>query len=418
MSSKHRTAPVASLAVLALVVVLSPPSSGQPALAERAPRGDDAGYLPADKQGFGTARPTRSNLWFTLGHGGTTESYYPDLSTPATRQLQLVVTDGRTFVERLSDVPTRTTPLDAKVPAYRQVSVGSGWRVAATYVTDPSRPSLIVKLDVRSLTGRRLHVFAVHEPTLSKDGSDDRGRTIGGTLVARDESAASALRATPRFAATSSGYLGRNDGWTDLSQDMQMDVERRRAGPGHTGQTGRLAVDGVRHQRAVLTLGFGTTQSKAIASAHRSAIAGFATLRADYERGWKRYAASLTTPRSVRSPLERRVYSSSLAMLAASEDKQSRGAFVASPSMPWAWRNDESLAPVPGPYHLVWPRDLYQHATALLAAGDRPAANRAWDFLRGVQQSDGHFAQNYETTGEPHWTSIQLDETALPIVLA
>lgn len=35
-------------------------------------------------------------------------------------------------------------------------------------------------------------------------------------------------------------------------------------------------------------------------------------------------------------------------MLAASEDKHSPGGFVASPSMPWAWRNDEDLAPEPG----------------------------------------------------------------------
>ncbi len=38
-------------------------------------------------------------------------------------------------------------------------------------------------------------------------------------------------------------------------------------------------------------------------------------------------------------------------------------------------------------------------------------------YLVGVQQADGHFAQNYETNGRPHWTSIQLDETALPLVL-
>ncbi len=418
MSSTRRTSLLAGAAVLALAAPLSPPVSAQPVAAKPAVRGNDPGYLHADKQGFGTARTLRSNLWFTLGRGGASELYYPNLTTPATRQLQLVVTDGETFVQRLSDGRTRTEPLDAKVPAYRQVSTGQGWRVAATYVTDPARPAMMVRLHVRSLTGRPLQVYAIHEPTLTRDGSDGRGRTVGKKLVAFDDSAAAALRATPKFTRTSSGYLGSSDGWTDLSRDMRMNIERRRAGPGNIGQTGRLAVNGLGRRSALLTLGYGRNRGKALATANRSTAAGFDPTRKSYGRGWKRYVASLTTADSLRTRHQKEVYWSSLVMLAASEDKQDRGGFVASPSMPWAWRNDESLAPVPGPYHLVWPRDLYQHATALLAAGDEPAAHRAWDFLRAVQRPDGHFAQNYETTGEPHWTSIQLDETALPIVLA
>ena len=39
--------------------------------------------------------------------------------------------------------------------------------------------------------------------------------------------------------------------------------------------------------------------------------------------------------------------------------------------MPWVWG---TIAGYSGPYHLVWSRDLYQIATALLAAGDRAAA--------------------------------------------
>ena len=418
MNPNRRTSVMAGAAVLALTVPFSPPMFAQAKPTEPAVRGDDPGYFPADKQGFGTSRTIRSNLWFTLGHGGATELYYPNLSTPATRQLQLVVTDGRTFVQRLSDVPTRTVPVNAKVPAYRQVSRGRNWRVTATYLTDPARPSLMVRLKLESLGGRPLQAYAIHEPTLSKDGSDDRGRTLGRSLLAFDASAASSLKATPGFTHTSSGYLGSSDGWTDLSRDMRMDAHRRHAGPGNIGQTGRLAVDGVRRKDTLLTLGLARSRTQAVAFAKRSAEAGFRAVGDAYTRGWRRYVASLTTPRSLRSRHQERVYWSSLVMLAASEDKRDRGAFVASPSMPWAWRNDESLAPVPGPYHLVWPRDLYQHATALLAAGDRPAANRAWNYLRGVQQPDGHFAQNYETTGEPHWTSIQLDETALPLVLA
>ncbi len=86
--------------------------------------------------------------------------------------------------------------------------------------------------------------------------------------------------------------------------------------------------------------------------------------------------------------------------------------------MPWVWGTGQVERPS-GPYHLVWSRDLYQIATALLAAGDRPGAERALDHLFEVQQKpDGSFPQNAEVDGTEHWKSLQLDQTALPIVLA
>jgi glucoamylase len=65
--------------------------------------------------------------------------------------------------------------------------------------------------------------------------------------------------------------------------------------------------------------------------------------------------------------------------LAAHEDKTYRGAYVASPSMPWVWGT--GLENPSAAYHLVWSRDLYQIATALIAAGDRAGANRALTYL-------------------------------------
>jgi len=87
--------------------------------------------------------------------------------------------------------------------------------------------------------------------------------------------------------------------------------------------------------------------------------------------------------------------------------------------MPWRFGdNDPEFSPS-GTYHLVWPRDLYQIATGLLAAGDRAAAGRALDYMFGTQQRpDGHLPQNSNVDGTPYWTSVQLDETAFPIVLA
>ncbi|WP_307873070.1 glycoside hydrolase family 15 protein [Paractinoplanes ovalisporus] len=55
----------------------------------------------------------------------------------------------------------------------------------------------------------------------------------------------------------------------------------------------------------------------------------------------------------------------------------------------------------------------------LLAAGDRAGAERALQFLFEVQQKpDGSFPQNSRVDGTPVWEGLQLDEVALPIVLA
>ena len=103
-------------------------------------------------------------------------------------------------------------------------------------------------------------------------------------------------------------------------------------------------------------------------------------------------------------------------VLAGLEDKTYRGAGIAAPSMAWVWGTLEGYS---GPYHLVWSRDLYQVATAQIAAGDRAAAGRALDYLWTRQQADdGCFPQNSNLDGSPHWGGLQLDEVADPVLLA
>jgi glucoamylase len=116
----------------------------------------------------------------------------------------------------------------------------------------------------------------------------------------------------------------------------------------------------------------------------------------------------------------KRLYQQSLLVLAASEDKVNRGASIAAPNMPWIWgtltlADDHETSQ---PYHLVWPRDFYHAATAQKAAGDDAAAGRLVDYLWHVQKPEGDFWQNTRVDGTPVWTSQQLDETSLPVVLA
>ena len=395
----------AVLAGAALVVSTAATSHG--AAPPGAP-GHKATWTEADKTGFGTARSRRSNVWFTLQRGRTSEVFYPDLSTPSVRSLELVVT-GDSFTDREStDMRHRTIRPDARSLRFQQVNVDRDgrYKIVETFVTDPRRAAMDVNVRFVSLDGGSYRLYALYDPSLANSGMDDSGGTQGHALVATDGSAnvASALVSHPRFAATSTGYLGTSDGWTDLRDDQQLDHTYDHAGPGNIVQIGQITgVTGrVGHQAATLSLGFGSTAGAALSTADASSATPFSATRMRYDRGWHAWLATLR-PAPASAHDIRRQYLGSELVVAAAEDKQHPGAFVASPSAPWAWGDEvPDLSSPSGAYHLVWARDAYQIGTALWAMGDRAAARRIVHWLLTVQQKpDGSFPQNSDVTGKP-----------------
>ncbi len=420
MSLFRKIAVVATGAALALGPIM--PAQAGPATgpAPGAP-GAEEQFQPADKSGFATATAPASKTWLTVQkEGGLGEIYYPDLSSPSARALEFVVADGRGHAVRArdgADVQVRTEQIDSRSLSYRQTIADRAgqWQLTATYVTDPARATVVV--EVRFTAGTPHQLFAVYDPALSNTRNDDSGRTEGRTLVATDGSSASALAGSPPFTALSSGFRGTSDGWTDLLADGRMDWTYSSAATGNVVQTAATGLTGrPGRDRSTLALAFGPDASTAQAGASTSLRSGFDDTAEAYAAGWHAYLNGIATPRSsLRSEQQRTLYRVSAMVLAASEDKTHRGAYVAAPTMPWIWGKDDPS----GPYHLVWSRDLYQIATALIAAGDRGGANRALDFLFGVQQKpDGSFPQNSRVDGTPVWGGLQLDEVALPIVLA
>jgi glucoamylase len=409
-----------AIALAALLVV--PPAAAAEPVAPGAP-GEKSVWTPADKHGFGTSRTPESEVWFTLRPGELSEVFYPDLGTPALRNLEFVVADGAGLVERTSDVRGSTSAPDARVPAYEQVdeSPTGRWRMVRTYVTDPGRDAVLVDVRFTSLDDRPYSVYAVADPALSNEGDDDRAAADGAGLVASDGAAALSLAADTGFDDRTVGHLGTSDARTDLLADGDLDARYSAAVPGNVVLAGRLTgVTGLGDaQQAVVALGFGADAGAASAAASESLADGFDTVAAAYADGWHRYIGELhDVPDSAAGITD--VYWASVVVNAASEDKRNPGAFVASPSMPWVWGQEvDDLSSPSEAYHLVWSRDLYQHATALLAAGDRAAAERALDFLLQRQQRpDGSFPQNSDVRGTTVWESLQLDEVALPLVLA
>jgi glucoamylase len=404
---------------IAGVLLTAAPAAAHPPQAPNGPApggpGADPGFLASDKSGLETSTTTDSKLWATVQkEGGLGEIYYPDLATPSARALRFVVSDRATKTASAGDVQTRL--LDPKSLTYSQTATDpqGRWRLTTIFTTDPQRATVLA--DVRfSAKGRdRYAVNALYEPTLSDTRTDDTASTQrDGVLTAADPTSASALTGRPAFAATSNGYRDTSDGDVDLA-DGRLDWQYSTAGPGSVVQTAQLALD--RGDHATLALGFGADVGAALANGRASLARPFAQTLARYIRGWHDYVGSLKRPPdTLQGADERRLYKVSAMVLAASEDKTHRGAYVASPTMPWRWGKE---APS-GPYHLVWSRDLYQVATGLIAQGDVAGANRALDWLFTTQQKpDGSFPQNSKPDGTPVWTGLQLDEVAFPLVLA
>src|SRR5690349_10539272 len=163
-----------------------------------------------------------------------------------------------------------------------------------------------------------------------------------------------------------------------------------------------------RRRQCTLVVGFGETTAKATATARASLARGFAAVMHDYELGWQKYVATLP-----RVEKHQRQFNMAAMVLKGLEDKSYRGAVIASPSTPWGG------GPNATGYHAVWSRDLYHVATAFDAIGDRATAGRLLDYLFRVQQKpDGSFPQNSFVDGRPIGSGLQMDQVALPLVLA
>ncbi len=300
----------AAFVALALAAVAPAAASAAPSSTAPGAPGAKAFWTPADKQGFGTSMTTQSKVWHTLQGGELTEVYYPDLSTPALRDLQLIVTDGKTFTDRETDATNQHVELiDKHSLTYRQVNTAKSgrYRIVKTYVTDPSRNALLVDVRFQSLTGRPYQVYAYVDPSLSNDGSDDSGTTSHGALLTQDATAGSALVAEPSFGRTSTGYLDASDGWVDLRDDHRMDWQYRSSPKGNMVQTAQTKLDGRRHQHLQLALGFGPTSAAALGTARASMQRGFGRVAGAYADSWHRYLGSLKRHAGQREALRRRV---------------------------------------------------------------------------------------------------------------
>ena len=235
-------------------------------------------------------------------------------------------------------------------------------------------------------------------------------------LIAYRNNVHMAIGTKAGFSKLSCGYVGVNDGWTDLAHNLKMDWEYDSALDGNVALTGEISL--VHGNEFTLGLAFGRSSHAAGATLFQSLCVPFQTNVNSFIEQWHRTRKRLAIIDMNHGKVSDKascLFARSINLLLAHEDKLYPGAMIASLSIPWGEdKSDDEL----GGYHLVWTRDMVHSASALLAAGDVTTPLRAMIYLAIAQREDGGFYQNFWIDGDPYWTGVQLDEVSFPIILA
>lgn len=427
-------------------------------LADNAPNapGSQSVWAPAAKDFLGTSVSKNSSVHFTGAEGILTEVFYPSVDAAQNVDLQLLIVDkAGTFsgpdAEERKQTKHNVTLVDKRSMVWQVVTTANNgkWKTTKKFFADPKRSSVIERVTFETLeSGKSVNdynVYVLNNPAINNTGggqnfpggTQDNSRTItsnGRTFVAASEpnSTSSALGISRPWAKAnggapllSSGFVGSNDGYTDLfggSHDHKMDWQFTGAFQGNVAQMGLVDFEGSTDKSITfdIVLGFGKSEDEAMSVASGTLSDDLGALEQQYTTEWKGYCSGLN---ALNGRADDQYYLAAM-VLKTAQDK-SNGAMVAGLGTPWGETNNDSNY---GGYHLIWARDLFKFASALLAAGDKDSANKAVEFLFNVQMQTetkdspysrpGRFPQNTQANGTPYWNGQQMDEVAMPIILA
>ena len=392
---------------LASAAAAKPPAPGAPGAIHT--------WAPADKHGFGSAEQLAQQGVVHAAAGlaerdllpgpqharrsAACSSRSPTASGSSHRE---TVDDDPRHIEPLAPGVTRASSRCRRSLGFRQVTRGTGWKLTKTWITDPvagdrarARALRVAdRQDAAALRARRSGAGQRRQRRPRPPRA--RGSCSRSTTSRRAPSPPSRA-----CGETSSGYRGTRERSVDATcRTTSACAATTRPSPATSCRARGRALDGVRKRPTMtLAIGFGAQRRRrgGDRGRRRSRAASGARAAASTRAGCAYLRSLKAPPRSVaRDARLRRLYEQSVLVLAASEDKTYRGASIAAPSMAWIW-GTMTLEPerrFSGPYHLVWPRDLYHVATAQKAAGDDAAADRLLDYLWRVQKPAGDWWQN------------------------
>ncbi|MHB8310143.1 glycoside hydrolase family 15 protein [Metallibacterium sp.] len=342
-------------------------------------------------------------VWFTLGYGILDEVYWPSCSLPQIRDLGFIVAGEDFWCEVKREHRYQLSTPDAEVPLPKVVHEHERYKLEFEVLADPLRDVVLIRY---RLHGNGLRLYALLAPHLGGSGHDNSALVHAHGLAALKQDNALMLVADQGFARGSAGYVGVSDGWQDFQQHDAMTWTYASASNGNVALLGELnALHGV------LALSFADTLEGAQTLARASLAQGYESARAGFVEGWRHWSRGLRC--ELKDPVLKQAVRRSAMVLKVHDDRRYPGALIASLSIPWGNTRDD-----PGGYHLVWSRDAVEAGFAMLACAHHEESRALLSYLIATQQDDGHWAQNFYTDGRPYWTGVQLDEAALPVLLA
>lgn len=358
-----------------------------------------------------------SRVWYSAAHGKITEVMYGLIHAAQIRDWRFVVKgpdfehmedrDMQSSVQFL-DRDKQDRPLSPAI-VIRSHDKKHSYELTKTIFTDPDRNTLLVKVD---FTPKRagLQLQTIVDPHMANTSGSDSGAVNSEFLESWEGDAHLAVSSDHEFHAPA--LRARQGGKVLIG--AQLAASRK---------------DETQH--LLFAMGFGQSAKQARLAALGTLNEGFDAVHAKFlgsgdAMGWQDYLASLSELPALQSESEDggKLVNSSALVLKTQEDKTYAGALIASLSNPWG--DTTSAGKFSSGYKAVWPRDFYQCAMALLALGDAQTAKRAFEYLPKVQVSDatpgakgarGWFLQKTLVNGQLEWVSVQLDQTAMPIML-
>ena len=383
-----------------------------------------------------------SRVWFSIADGVLTETMYGLIHEAQIKSLRFaVMTPTGLAIEGTDTIPqTGYLNVDHDTgrplsPAYRITTRDqqSRFDIEKRIFTDPDRNALILRVVIRA-RGEAITPYLLLEPHMANTGVGDHGEVSNDALHAFEGGNHLVLRPSEPFAGASAGFVGASDALTQLTADGR--IATSYASTGDEGGNIMLAgaLPTIQPGQAVardFVIGFGDSEAAARAAADGSYETGLDEVLARYNGtgdrvGWEDWLTSLgDLPRIAEQSTDggRLAYASAL-MLKVQEDRTHAGALIASLSNPWGDTVDATQSSTG--YKAVWPRDFYQVAMALMALGDTETPVAAFRYLPQVQVdaetpgntgATGWFLQKTHVDGQIEWVGVQLDQTAMPIML-
>ena len=393
----------------------SAPTPGSPAGPVLAP-----GPKDVVTTGLGTGR-----VWASVGQGILNEVYWPTAGEPQIRDMGFIVAGDGWWHEVKAIATYQVQIPDPAVPLASVVHTGPAqqpYQLTLQVIPDPERDVVLVSYTIDGVPDAKLYVFlASHlqqHPAFHADQDDSGGSgntawtDPGGSLFAQGDGRFLCLSAAPGFSQGSVGYFGSSDLWQDFNRNGAMTWTFTESGPGFVVLGGELPATS-----GAVALAFAADAGTAGTLAAASLAAGPAAASSQLTSNWKAWSGACTLPPPSQddpASLADALRQSATVLRVHQDSVSCPGAIVAGLCTPWGDTTNNA-----GGYHLVWPRDAVEVGFALTLLGQLDDAAQLLDYLATRQSTDdGHWGQNFFPDGTPYWTGVQLDETALPVMLA